>query len=132
MKKFTDKELIKQGYEIKNAQIVGADLSMADHGCLTFNLELRGAAWAVNYGGYNFGYGYLGAEDKDFEGFAEGAKAIMMIMNTVGVEKFSDLKGKYVRVAIKSGAVVKIIGNIVKNRWFDYGSFFEEESDVDD
>ena len=44
-------------------------------------------------------------------GSAAGMEYLMRIMDTVGVEKFQDLKGKYVRVAIKGwGSSVKING----------------------
>ena len=50
----------------------------------------------------------------------------MNIMNVVGVERFNDMKGKYVRVAIKGlGSPVKIIGNIIEDKWFDPELFFK-------
>ena len=50
----------------------------------------------------------------------------MNIMNIVGVKRFNDMKGKYVRVAIKSMChPVKIIGNIIEDKWFDPESFFK-------
>ena len=37
-------------------------------------------------------------------------------------------KGKYVRVATKGwGSTVKIIGNILEDKWFDYESFFDDK-----
>ena len=37
------------------------------------------------------------------------------------------MKGKYIRIAHKGfGSSVKIIGNIIKDKWFDYGTFFEK------
>ena len=54
----------------------------------------------------------------------------MRIMDTVGVEKFQDLKGKYVRVATKGwGDSVKIIGNIIKDKWFDVETFFADNKE---
>lgn len=48
-------------------------------------------------------------------------------MRVVGVDSLNDMKGKYVRVATKGwGDTVKIIGNITKDEWFDYGTFFKE------
>lgn len=56
--------------------------------------------------------------------------AILTIMRVVGVDRLSDMKGKYVRVATKGwGDTVKIIGNIIKDEWFDYGTFFMEDED---
>lgn len=52
----------------------------------------------------------------------------MRIMDVVGVEDLMDMKGEYVRVASKGlGISVKIIGNIIKDKWFDYGSFFDDK-----
>lgn len=121
----TESMLKERGYEIKNARITGADLDMQDHGCMTLSLGLDGGGWCCNYGGYCLGYGYLGA--KEFEGSAKGMESIMRIMDVVGVERFSDLKGKYVRVATKGwGSTVKIIGNVIKDQWFDIEEFFKD------
>lgn len=126
MKKYTQDELIEAGYKIENALITNADLSMADHGCLTLAITLDGGGWGVVYGGYCLGHGYLGADD--FDGSASGLESIMRIMDVVGVERFQDLKGKYVRVATKGlGSSVKIIGNILKNQWFDAETFFADK-----
>ena len=44
----------------------------------------------------------------------------MRIMDTVGVEKWEDLKDKFIRVATKNwGDTIKISGNIIKDKWFD-------------
>ena len=51
-------------------------------------------------------------------------------MDTVGVERLQDLKGEYVRVAIKRwGDSVKIIGNIIKDKWFDAETFFADKKE---
>lgn len=121
-------QLIANGYKIENAKITNADLSMEDHGCLTFSMGIDGGGWGCNYGGYCLGHGYLGA--KDFSGSAKGMEYVMRIMDTVGVSKLSDLEGKYIRVATKGwGDVVKIIGNIIQDQWFDPEAFFKEASD---
>lgn len=114
----------KKGYEIKNARISSADLDMRYHGCMVLWIGLDGDGWGVNYGGYCLGHGYLGAEE--FDGSAMSMESIMRIMDVVGVERFSDLKGMYVRVATKGvGSTVKIIGNIIKDKWFDIEEVFE-------
>ena len=57
-----------------------------------------------------------------------GLEAIMRIMDVVGVDDLIEMKGKHVRVATKGlGHSVKIIGNFIKDEWFDYESFFEDE-----
>ena len=69
--------------------------------------------------------------DKDsYEGSAAGMEVIMRIMDIVGVSRLEDMKGKYVRVATKKwGDTVKIIGNIIKDRWFDYQSFYADKKE---
>lgn len=130
MKKYTQEQLTEAGYSIENALITNVDISMADHGCLTLAMMLEGSGWGVVYGGYCLGKGYLGADDDFFDGSAAGMEYLMRIMDTVGVEKFQDLKGKYVRVAAKGwGNSVKIIGNIINDKWFDAETFFADNKE---
>lgn len=120
--------LIHAGYMIRNAKITSADLSMENHGCLTLALGLEGSGWGVVYGGVCIGHGYLGADT--FEGYAKGIEYIMRIMDVVGVETFNDMVGKYVRVPTKGwGGEVKIIGNIMSDKWFDAEEFFSTGKD---
>ena len=122
----TQQQLIDSGYKIENALIKNVDLSMADHGCLTLAMTLDGGIWGAVYGGYCLGHGYLDSDT--FKGSAAGMESIMRIMDTVGVERFQDLKGKYVRVAITNGnKPIKIIGNIIEDKWFDIETFFKGE-----
>lgn len=127
MKKYTENELKELGYELLNAEVTNVSLNMKDHGCLTLSITVEGSGWGVMYGGYCLGKGYLGANDEFFEGSAKGMEAIMRIMDVVGVEALEDMKGKYVRIASKGwGSSIKIIGNVISNKWFDYESFFSE------
>ena len=121
----TADELWAAGYTIENAKITNVSLHMKHHACFTLDIALDGGGWGTVYGGYCLGKGYLGADE--FKGSDKGMEAIMLIMNTVGVEDLCDLKGKYVRVATKGwGDTVSIIGNIIKDLWFDYKVFFKE------
>ena len=130
MKKYTQEQLTEAGYSIENALITNIDLSMADHGCLTLAMTLEGSGWGAVYGGYCLGKGYLDADDDFFDGSAAGMEYLIRIMDTIGVEKFQDLKGKYVRVATKGwGNSVKIIGNIINNKWFDAETFFADKEE---
>lgn len=123
MIEYTTKELEAQGYKIENAKITSVDLSMADHGCLTLRMALDGGGWGCVYGGYSLGNGYVGAEE--FKGSAAGMEYLMRIMDTMDSETINDLVGRYVRVATKGwGSECKIIGNILKDKWFDPVSFF--------
>lgn len=95
--------------EICNAKITNVSISMEDHGCLTFWLNLDGDGWGVNIGGYCIGHGYLGAEN--FDATEGGLEAMMRIMDTVGVSKWEDLKGQYVRAESHGWG-----GRVTKNR----------------
>lgn len=124
----TTDQLIEAGYKIENARITSVDLSMEDHGCLTFDMGLDGGGWGCVYGGYCLGHGYLGA--KEFDGCAEGLEYIMRIMDTVGVSNLSNLNDKYIRVATKGwGSPIRIIGNIIKDKWFDPDEFFKSKKE---
>lgn len=127
MKEWTCKELINAGYKIENAQITFVDLSMADHACLTLKLALKGEGWCCVYGGYCLGHGYVGADKDFFDASAEGLLSIIRIMDVIETETFNGMNNKYVRVATKGwGDSIKIIGNITKDKWFDYESFYED------
>lgn len=111
--------------EILNAKITGTKLTMKDHGCLTFWIFLEGAGWGVGYGGYCIGYGYLGADEFNATN-GDGLEAIMRIMDVVGVDTWEDLNGKFVRVKTDGlGKKVDVIGNIMKDKWFNIKEFFE-------
>ena len=127
MRKLTQMELLQSGYQILNAKIIDADLSMADQGVLIMRLTLAGDGWRADYGGYVLGVGSLGASE--FTGTPKGIEQIMRVMDTVGVAHFKELAGSYVRIAIsRSGnGHVHIIGNIITDKWFDIADFFTEE-----
>ena len=118
MKIWTEKKLIEEGYEIRNAQIKGAELTMENHGCISFDVVVEGAGWGCVFGGYSLGHGYLGA--KEFSGYGPGMESI------VGVTKLSDLEGRYIRTAVAEDRRLKIIGNIINDKWFDIESFFKD------
>lgn len=112
---------------IENAKITNVNLSMADHGVLTLELTLEGSGWSCVFGGRVIGKGYLDA--KEFIGYAKGIEEIMQIMNVVGVERFNDMKGKYVRVETGEwGHSINKIGHIIKDKWFDYNEFYKDNS----
>lgn len=128
MKHWTQKELVENGYEIINAQITNVSLNMKDHGCLSLDLTLKWNTGGCVYGGYYLGRGYLNADDDYFKGSEKGCEAVMRIMDTVGESELLKMKNKYIRVAYKGlGNSIKIIGNIIKDKWFDYGTFYQNE-----
>jgi len=108
---------------IENAKITSVDLSMADHGVLTLQMTIEGKGWGCVLGGYVLGKGYLGA--KEFDGSPKGIEEIMRIMDVVGVERFNDMVGKYIRVESERwGSKIHKFGNIVEDKWFDYKEFY--------
>ena len=125
MKKHTTKELVNAGYTIENALISSVDISMEDYGCVVYEIVLECGGWGCVFGGYCLGHGYLGATD--FDGSEKGIESIARIMDVVGVSRFNDMRGRYIRVATKGrGEPIKIIGNIVRENWFDSEAFFSD------
>ena len=113
--------------EIVNAKIGKVSLSMEDHGVLCYYIDLEFARGRrCSYGGFFIGKGFLGAEK--FEGSAKGTEALMRIMDVVGVHRWEDLTGKYVRVVDPGwGGIVDRIGNILEDKWFSQKEFFRDE-----
>lgn len=130
MTEWTKEKLIAEGYKIENALITRVDLSTADHACTCLEITLDGGGWGCVYGGYNLATGGTYLNREEIKGSARGFKAILYIMHTVGVDRLFDMKGKYVRVATKGwGGTIKIIGNIINDEWFDYGTFWEDKEE---
>ena len=105
--------------EIRNALIEDTMLGIEDHGIATFFLYLDyGDSSHQGYGGY--GLDEYSEKDKKRHGHAYGMEAIIRVLETVGVCKWEDLRGKYIRVR-GGGLMSKIeaIGHITKNRWLD-------------
>lgn len=112
---------------IENALITSAELTMEEHGCLTMFLYIQGDGWACAVGGYCLGHGFVGSND--FRGYSEGIEEIMRVMDVVGVSKFSKLAGQHIRVEINNfGGPINKIGNIVKDKWFDYEEFYKKDN----
>lgn len=120
--------------EILNAKITSTSITMAEHGVLTFWVTVQGGGWGCSIGGYVIGNGYLDADNDFFKGSGSGLEAMMRIMDTVGVDKWEDLEGKYVRCVLNDGwgGTITKIGNITKDKWFDLKEFFakvQQETD---
>lgn len=105
--------------EIKNARISGTMLGWEDHGILTCMVSLEYGGSGQGFGGYTFDEPVReGGEFKGRIGTAYGMEFVARILKVVGVEKWEDLKGKYVRVDA-SHTKVHRIGHVIEDRWFD-------------
>lgn len=113
--------------ETKNAVIESTMLGVEDHGIMSFYLYLDYGGSGQGAGGYCLDTAVknmLGNFDHR-EGTAKGMNLIMKILDVVGVEKWEDLKGKHIRVKADDGKVYEI-GNFLKEKWFNFGTFFKE------
>ena len=105
----------------ENAQITDVSLEINDHCCLTFSIALKGLGWGASFGGYNLAF----FNGTSFEGSEKGLEALTRIIDVVGVSKWEDIKGHYVRVKQEDRLVVGI-GNIIEDKWFEPREFFKE------
>lgn len=124
-----EEKLIADGYSIKNAKITSVSIAMADLDRFCYSIMLDGGGWECNFGGYTIGKGHLGAKDSEFKAeTGNGIVAMMRIMNVVGVSRWEDLEGQFIRVAMTGrwGDSINIIGNILNDEWFDQKKFFAE------
>lgn len=107
---------------IENAEITETLLGYADHGILTFSIGLKGKGWGVNYGNRALD-GFDKKEDKRTPDQA-AMRIIPEILNVVGVRKWEELKGKYVRVETNGlGRTITKIGNLIDDVWLDLDDF---------
>lgn len=113
---------------IENAKITSTSISMADHGCLVISFSIEGCGWGCSVGGWRNGVGSLGA--KTWKGWGSAVVAMMKIMDTVGVYRWEDLKGKLIRVEIPGPGACSIykIGNVIEDKWFDLKDFYAHDT----
>ena len=108
----------------KNAIIRSATITSSDHGLLSAWLDLDYGGSGQSFGGYSL---YLPANFKhhDLKGPNYAGHFIWRVMEVAGVEKWSDLVGKTVRVQAEH-IKVHAIGHIVKDDWFNPSKDFEK------
>ena len=111
--------------EEKNAIITHAEITASDHGLLS--------AWlTLDYGGTGQGFGgYALYLPKSFTHHALESVAghfIWRVMEIAGVEKWSELPGKTIRVR-GTWSGVDAIGHIVKDDWFSPRADFKHQDE---
>lgn len=100
--------------EIKNAVIESAEITFTDRGILDCWLHLEYGGMGQRFGGYAL---YLPKSFNHHQVLSVAGHHIFRIMEIAGVEKWSQLKGRTIRVE-GSWTEIKRIGHIVKDDWY--------------
>lgn len=112
-------------FEIKNAIIRSATITIGERDLLTCYLELDYGGSGQSFGGYVLLPGPSFTSRKAAESGPNYAGIfIEQILRIAGVESWEDLPGKTIRAKASWGKV-KAIGHIVKDKWFDPEEAFE-------
>jgi hypothetical protein len=109
---------------IKNAIIESTMLGREDHGIMTWMIFIKfDKCVHCGVGGYA-----LDGYDSHTETrvcVAESMESIVKVLDVVGVDKWEDLPGKYIRFEDNGwGSTITKIGNIIDDKWFDLKDFF--------
>lgn len=104
---------------ILNMEITKASLFLTECDNLTFKLTVQNDVYTCD-----IGYWDITRWNPELGKFEEtpikGSECIGMIMKTVGVTRWEDLVGKYIRIDCEGpGHTVIRIGNIISDKWFN-------------
>lgn len=106
---------------IENARIRATMLGYEDHGILTGGITVEGSGWGVTLGGFR-----LDSPPDNTPNVACG-KFIKSVLRTVGVEKWEDLPGKFIRVETAgAGSTVTKFGHLIEDKWCDLREVFND------
>ena len=105
---------------VANALIESTMLGFEDHGCMVLFLHLKYAGAGQGFGGYGLDEPIHDANGNFLhrQGHAFGMELIKRILETVGVDSWEKLPGKYVRADHEDSKVHRI-GHIIEDRWLD-------------
>ncbi|HEL1668972.1 TPA: hypothetical protein U1157_001208 [Streptococcus suis] len=113
---------------IENVKITKTFLGREDHGILTCYLTVEGYGFGVSIGGYCLDK--YDERKKKRVAFYKSFELIDRILEVVGVSTWEDLPGKHIRIESDGfGCRVMKIGNLIKDDWLDFDTFFKEETD---
>ena len=110
--------------EIKNAIITKTMLGREDHGVMTFVVYVKFDS-CVECGVGMYAIDGYDRETDSRVFTASGLEAISKILEVVGVDRWEDLPGKYIRFKDNGwGSTIDEIGNIIEDKWFNLREFF--------
>ncbi len=113
---------------IKNARIQSTMLGREDHGVMTFMIYIDACDFSCGIGGFCLDEYSDDIKARIFR--AESMEVISEILDVVGVDKWEDLPGKYIRFEDNGrGSPITKIGNIINDKWFDMKGFFEKRGE---
>lgn len=108
--------------ETRNAIIQAAEITSDDHGLLTAWLTLDYGGSGQGFGGYAL---YLPKSFTHHTLLSCAGHFLWRVMEVAGVQKWSELPGKTIRVRC-DWSHVSAIGHIVKDDWFYPAKDFED------
>lgn len=110
--------------EIKNAKITSTMFGREDHGIMTFSIFIEFGGCVCGVGGYALDTYDRATESRIFT--SKGLEAISKVLETVGVDRWEELPGKYIRIKDNGwGSTVDEIGNLMEEKWFNIRDFFK-------
>ena len=111
--------------EIRNAQITSTMLGREDHGIMTFMIFVKFNGCGCGIGGYALDVYDGDTQTRVFH--VKSMEAISKILDVVGVDKWEDLPGKYIRIKYNGwGSTIDEIGNLMEEKWFNLREFFKD------
>lgn len=103
---------------IRNAKIKSTMLGREDHGIMTFCIFIEFNGTVCGIGGYALDMYNHTTESRVFS--SKGLEDISKILEIVGVDKWEDLPGKYIKIKDNGrGSTVDEIGNLMEEKWFN-------------
>ena len=114
--------------KIKNAKIRSTMLGRENHVFMRFLFYISAVGFDCGIGGYWLDEFNSATQTRVFR--AESMEAISKVLEVVGVDKWEDLPGKYIRFEDNGwGSKVTKIGNIIEEKWLNLEELFGKVTD---